>query len=366
MVGASRLWSRAALVTAVLAVAACAPRADLSLMNPPPPGSLLEAERFEVLAVTTRARQSPTANVFTTTRSLVPSHALFHIAAAQGRQPGVTQSAGHAPVIAVERQAIITSRQALLDHLAGSPRPRDISLFIHGFNLNFPEALMRTAQLSADEILRGQPLLFAWPSEARVQGYLHDRDSVIVSRDALVQLLVDLAGDARLGNVDVLAHSMGALLMVEAMRQLRLTGRGDVLDQLSVTLASPDIDLDVFAAQMAVIGPMRRPMKILVARDDRALILAGRLSGEARLGVLDVANPRVQKAAEAYNIAIIDISELRATDGLRHDRYAGLGSRGATRAQLRELRQAGAFGVTALGAIVSAPFDVLEGALALE
>lgn len=116
---------------------------------------------------------------------------------------------------------------------------------------------MRTAQLSADEILRGQPLLFAWPSEARVQGYLHDRDSVIVSRDALVQWLVDLAGDERVGDVEVLAHSMGALLMVEAMRQLRLTGRGDVLDQLSVTLASPDIDLDVFAAQMAMIGPMQ-------------------------------------------------------------------------------------------------------------
>lgn len=123
MVGALCLWYRAAVVTVVLAVAACAPRADLSLMNPPPPGSLVEAERFEVLAVTTRARQSPTANVFTTTLRLVPSHALFHIAAAQGRQAGVTQAAGHAPVRAVERRAIITSRQELLDHRAGVRTP---------------------------------------------------------------------------------------------------------------------------------------------------------------------------------------------------------------------------------------------------
>lgn len=324
---------------------------------------MADAERFEVLAVTTRARQSPLSNVFTKNRSLAPNHTLFHIASSPDRKPGEVGGRGPVPAIAVERQAIITSRQALLDQLAHNPAPRNVSVFVHGFNLNFPEALMRTAQLSADDVLDGNPVLFAWPSEARLQGYLHDRDSVVVSRDALVQLLTDLVAETRLGEVDVLAHSMGALLMVEAMRQLRLIGRGDVLDQLSVTLAGPDIDTDVFAAQMAVIGPMRRPMKILVAPDDRALILSGRLSGDARLGVLDVTDRRVRDNTAKYNIAIVDISELPATDGLRHDRYTGLGSTAITRSQLSELRQAGAFVVTTLGGIVSAPFDVLEGAL---
>lgn len=357
---------RAALLAVLLGLAACAPRAELSDLSLPLRGGPAAAERFEVLAVTTRARQSPRTNVFTSARSLAPNHALFHMAVAADSATGSGKASASLPAISVERQAILTSRRALLDRLAARPAPRDVSLFIHGFNLTFAEALARTAQLSADEVLQGSPVLFAWPSEARVQGYLHDQDSVIVSRDALVQLLLDLTGDARLGEVDILAHSMGALLVMEAMRQLRLTGRGDVLDQLSVTLASPDIDIDVFAAQMAVIGPMRRPMKILVAPDDRALILSGRLSGEARLGVLDVTDLRVRNAAMAYNIAIIDISQLGATDGLRHDRYAGLGRRTAARSQLTELRQAGAFVVTALGAIVSAPLDVLEGTLSLE
>ncbi|MCQ0969522.1 alpha/beta hydrolase [Paracoccus sp. TK19116] len=314
-----------ALLTISMGLAACAPRAELSLMNPPVSAGPEEAERFDMVAVTTRARQTPTSNIFTTNRSFEPNHALFEIVSSSDREPGDMGGSETVSGLAVERQAIITSRRALLDQIADRPVPRKVSVFVHGFNLNFPEAVMRTAQLSADDVIDGYPVLFAWPSEARLQGYLHDRDAVLVSRDALVQLLIDLVEDRRLNEVDILAHSMGAFLTVEAMRQLRLTGRGDVLDQLSVTLAGPDIDTDVFAAQMAVIGPMRRPVKILVAPDDRALMLSGRLSGDARLGALDVTDRRVRDNSAKYNIAIVDISELPTTDGLRHARYSGLG-----------------------------------------
>lgn len=352
--------TRVVLVAAVATLAACAPRAEYALLNPPAQEVAADARRLEVLAVTTRARKSPDANIFTAGRSRVADHALFGIAAARDRMPGEIAP----PALAVERQAILTSRAALLDRLAARPGQSEVGLFVHGYNMNFPESLLRTAQLAADDVLPGAPVLFAWPSEARVQGYLHDRDSVAVSRDALAELLTDLARDRRLGRVDVLAHSMGAWLTVEALRQLRLTGREDVLDRLSVTLAAPDIDADVFAGQMAVIGRMHQPMKILVAPDDRALILSSRISGERlRLGMLDVSDPRVGQIASAYNIAVIDISGMQATDGLRHDRYAGLGGAAAPRSQVNDLRRAGAYVVTAVGGLVIAPFDVLEGAL---
>ena len=357
--GSPRL-SRGVLLAVVAALAACAPRAEHALLNPPAQAIAADALRFEVLAVTTRARQSPDANIFTSARSRTAGHALFGIAAARDRRPGEIAP----PALAVERQAILTSRAALLDRLAAGRGRTDVGLFVHGYNLNFPESLLRTAQLAADDVLPGAPVLFAWPSEARVQGYLHDRDSVAASRDALAELLTDLARDRRLGRVDVLAHSMGAWLTVEALRQLRLSGRDDVLERLSVTLAAPDIDADVFAGQMAVIGRMRQPMKILVAPDDRALILSSRISGERlRLGMLDVSDPRVGQITSAYNIAVIDISGMQATDGLRHDRYAGLGGAAAPRSQVADLRRAGAYVVTAVGGLVIAPFDVLEGAL---
>ncbi|MGO8411564.1 alpha/beta hydrolase, partial [Rhizobium ruizarguesonis] len=76
------------------------------------------------------------------------------------------------------------------------------------------------------------------------------------SRDALTDLLAALARDSRIGTITVFAHSMGGWLTVEALRQLRLSGQDDVFNRLTVVLAAPDIDVDVFQAQMQVIGPM--------------------------------------------------------------------------------------------------------------
>ena len=81
---------------------------------------------------------------------------------------------------------------------------------------------------------------------------------------------------------------MGGLLTVEALRQLRLTGQDRVLDRLQVVLAAPDIDADVFRAQMNVVGPMEMPLIVLVSPDDRALLVSQRLAGQhERVGALD-------------------------------------------------------------------------------
>jgi len=345
----------------------CATRPDLPMMQAAE--SLQDMRQIQLLAVTTRARQSPGTNVFTRARSATPNHAVFTVAIPRDHRPGRIESIGRTgSAMAVTSQGIVTSRAALLDLVAADAGPaRDVSIFVHGYNLNFGESLLRLAQLSADGVLHGTPVLFSWPSEARLQGYLYDRDSATVSRDALAVLLADLAGDPRIGNIEVLAHSLGGWLAVEALRQLRLAGREDVLDRLDIVLAAPDIDMDVFAAQMAIVGPLRVPMKVLVAPDDRALILSGRLSGEVpRLGTLKVTDPRAARLARAYNIAVLDISQARASDRLGHDRYAWLGVSAGSAGSLRDLRRAGAFAVNAVGEIVAAPFGALGAALATD
>ena len=59
-------------------------------------------------------------------------------------------------------------------------------IFAHGFNTNFQEALFRLVQMSADARIEGTPVLFSWPSQARVTGYRVDRDSVALSRDDFI------------------------------------------------------------------------------------------------------------------------------------------------------------------------------------
>jgi esterase/lipase superfamily enzyme len=185
--------------------------------------------------------------------------------------------------------------------------------------------------------------------------------------------LTTIARNRRIGEINVVAHSMGGWLTVEALRQLRLSGQGDVLDRLQVVLASPDIDVDLFRAQMDVIGRTAQPMVVLVAPDDRVLQVSRRLGAPTdRLGALDVTDPRVQETALRSGIALVDITSLEATDGLRHGRYALLGSvladmeESGAAAPGTGIRRAGAFVFNAVGATISSPFTLVGDALAAE
>jgi esterase/lipase superfamily enzyme len=158
---------------------------------------------------------------------------------------------------------------------------------------------------------------------------------------------------------------MGGWLTVEALRQLRLMGKDTALSRMKVILAAPDIDVDVFRAQLQVIGPMASPMTILVSKDDRALAVSSFISGEReRVGALDVDDPRVQEAAKRANIQVVDISGLSATDTFKHNRFSELSvyfpvlAKQDAAGSAPDLRKAGAFVFNAVGATIASPFSL--------
>jgi esterase/lipase superfamily enzyme len=212
-------------------------------------------------------------------------------------------------------------------------------------------------------------VLFAWPSDGKLLGYASDRDAATYSRDALAQLLTVLARDRGRGDVAVLGHSMGAWLTTESVRQLRMSGRNATLSRLEVVLASPDIDIDVFRAQMRVIGPLNPPMTVLVSTKDKALGFSSRIAGERpRLGLLDVNDPRVQEGARLAKVRLIDLSSVQSPDGFGHDRFvtfARLYTRlNRTQGNANIPGQAGAFVFNSVGSVLAAPFTFVGGALA--
>lgn len=234
---------------------------------------------------------------------------------------------------------------------------RGVVIFVHGYNYSFQESLFRLTQLVTDGDLEEFPILFSWPSAASVTGYVADRDAIIYSRDDLVRLLTIVAARPDIGRVTLFGHSMGAMLVTEALRQLRLTGQDSVIERLeNVVLAAPDIDIDVFRAQMNLIGPLDPPMILLVAPDDRALEVSARLAGSRnRLGTREVRNPQVQALAAANRIQVIDITDVSSPDATRHSRFVGLVTvfprirdQGNSR-----LAQAGAFVLEPLAAVLT-------------
>ncbi len=157
---------------------------------------------------------------------------------------------------------------------------------------------------------------------------------------------------------------------MEAVRQLKLEGRTDVVSRLKIILAAPDIDADVFRAQLAVIRKLSPPLTLLVSTDDRALAVSSLVDADhPRVGRLDVSDPKISEAAKRYGVQVIDISSLASTDPLRHRRYASFASlypqlQSLERRPLATAGGVGAFVFDAAGATVSSPFRLASGVVA--
>jgi esterase/lipase superfamily enzyme len=340
----------------------------------PTRASVPGAKIVTVYVATTRAREIPDSNVYDSSRARGINYAAFKISLPPSHQPGQIEW----PAGAVDpTRNFATVEQEVLDRdtfykriaREGNGRtPVNAGIFVHGFNNNFQESLYRLAQLAADSDLKGVPILFAWPSEAKLGGYLADKDAVTYSRDQLADLLVSVTRDPSIGNVTLLGHSMGGWLTAESLRQLRMTRNDAALRRLTVVLAAPDVDVDVFKSQMEVIGRLSPPMTVLVSRQDLALAVSSRIAGNRpRIGLLNVDDPRVQEAARRSDLQIIDVSALEPTDTARHDgfvQFASLYGRLSEKGPASGLRQAGAFVASSVGAGLSAPFDLVGSALA--
>jgi esterase/lipase superfamily enzyme len=238
----------------------------------------------------------------------------------------------------------------------------NVHVFIHGFNTTYEEAVFRTGQIIGDSNLTGASMLFTWPSRGRVLDYLTDRESATFSRDRLELVLRHLAAQPQVKRINLLAHSMGAFLTMETLRQAKLKGDGEFRGKLnSVGLAAPDIDLDVFRSQLEVIGKRHRPTLILISSDDQALSWSRFLSGDVeRVGIANVNSPEARAEIERFGLIFVDASAVQGNDGYNHGKFAGLSTTiqaiaGLTPGQSREVRQGVILTLNRDGAIVPMP-----------
>jgi esterase/lipase superfamily enzyme len=181
----------------------------------------------------------------------------------------------------------------------------DVLIYVHGFNQTFETAVLDAARLSDGIRFRGDTLAFAWPSKAKLLDYGYDRESAMWSRDSLEKVIEGLLASPTVGRLHIVAHSIGTMLTLEALRQFYAHQGDRLADRLgAVVFASPDIDMDVFASSIERIGPIARNITVLTATNDRALALSRWMAGGmTRVGA-------AQKAQlEQLGLHVIDASE---------------------------------------------------------
>jgi esterase/lipase superfamily enzyme len=90
----------------------------------------------------------------------------------------------------------------------------------------------------------------------------------------------------------------------------------------NVILASPDIDIQVFAKQFAEMGTPTPKFTIFVSQDDKALAVSSFITGKvSRLGAIDPTVEPYRSKLEAAGITAIDLTKVKG-EGLNHGKFA--------------------------------------------
>jgi esterase/lipase superfamily enzyme len=193
---------------------------------------------------------------------------------------------------------------ALAEVLPPEGASRDLLIYIHGYNTTFETAVLDAARLSDGVKFRGETMVFSWPSKAKLLDYGYDRESAMFSRDALERVLDDVMASQSIGHVHIVAHSIGTMLTMEALRQVCAQNAELAAGKIgSVVFASPDIDMDVFKSSIERVGPIVAKMTVVTATDDRALAVSRLLAGGiSRVGAAE------KTQLEGLGMRVIDAS----------------------------------------------------------
>ena len=181
-----------------------------------------------------------------------------------------------------------------LDAIAGRGLP--VVLVIHGYNTTWTWAAREAAQLGMDLEDQGitvVPVLYSWPSGGLMR-YPADENSANRSVVRFTQVLNDVVERLPDGQVNLVAHSMGARVVSSAIHEIWDTNAQRPEHQLgNIILASADIDaLEFKERYMLNLLASSQRTTLYVTSNDRALSISERLhGGYLRLGQSGMGQP---------------------------------------------------------------------------
>jgi esterase/lipase superfamily enzyme len=173
----------------------------------------------------------------------------------------------------------------ILTERIGKSDQNDILLFIHGFNVDFKDAMLRTAQLGYDLNFKGGVTAFSWPSDGSIGGYIADTDTAKLSSNYLCDFIKILLRPLGVKKLHIIAHSMGNVVLTNALIQLKNEGLfpNTIINQ--IILAAPDIDKDIFINQIMPDINRNFGLTLYASNKDKALIASKKIrKGYTRLG----------------------------------------------------------------------------------
>lgn len=165
---------------------------------------------------------------------------------------------------------------------------KDLFIFVHGYNVTFDEALRRTAQIAFDIQFQGAPILYSWPSEAKIWRYPVDEANVEWSYRHLSTFINDIVKTSGAQKIHLIAHSMGNRALTNAIESLWKSRAVGPKTFQEVILAAPDVDAGTFKDISYAIKDAAKRVTVYSSGNDKALMASKWLHKHKRLGLMNL------------------------------------------------------------------------------
>lgn len=185
----------------------------------------------------------------------------------------------------------------LIQQVNDSPH-RSLLISVNGFREELPSALRKTAFLAHVLDIDIPHLVFDWPGNqgSTLRGYLQAQSIASASGSELAELLQAILTEVRPERLWLLANSMGAQVVVHALKEL---ADGDHLADSALkighlVLTAPDVDVSLLDELFREkVDQLTNHFTTYVSSNDRALLMSRFINRERRLGQSTL-NPRDQ------------------------------------------------------------------------
>ena len=315
----------------VMVLSGCSRPPELVGIDNPevPVDTVPEVRKHRIFITTTRKQSEETGALFSAQRAsdlglasvdvtVPPNHVPGELERAQKLPPDPrTEFTIINPTLHRSEASFISEIDRELSKLP--PGKRKLLFFVHGYNNTTSDALLRLGQFVNDTKFSGVAVAYTWASAAKKPRYVYDLNSALIARVQLKKMS-EILSQTKAESVDVLGHSMGAFLIMEGLVDAKQAGRLDRRNSLNhIILASPDIDVDLFQTQLALLPQsIKDKMFILISADDKALRISRLIAG----GVPRVGAFKAEQL-ESLGITVIDLSDIHNSSSGSHSKFAG-------------------------------------------
>ncbi len=194
---------------------------------------------------------------------------------------------------------------------------KSLMLFVHGYNVSFSNAAFTSAQIAFDVNYEGRVVMFSWPSKAGLLDYDYDRESAVISSDALFDLLKTIKNETDITRIVVIAHSLGSEVVIGALHQASLTATKLGITEL--IFAASDVSRDMYLQRAEQIKASAEKVTLYASSSDRALLASlKKAQSGTRMGYVLKEGPTLVPGVETIDVTAVGADMF----ALNHSTYA--------------------------------------------